>query len=199
MFSTLRSSVRGVGATLGGFLIAAGCLAGPAQADYQALPVFVPHPSDWQPNYSVFPYDIWQNRVVPEQIVAERESCQWFNAQYDQLMGQVFGFQHFLGDQHDVWSAPGVQAAADVVTANLDRSAAFLDPRVHTLYIVNYPDLSHYSPLYNGDSFYQLWFQLTEISRMTKQRMVSGVINAPIATGNVYGNTIRDSGVCVGA
>jgi hypothetical protein len=32
-----------------------------------------------------------------------------------------------------------------------------------------------------------------------KQKLPSGVINAPIATANVYGNAIRDSGVCVGA
>ncbi|WP_236984622.1 MULTISPECIES: hypothetical protein [Mycobacterium] len=193
-----RSGVRGVGAALGGIVVAV-CLAGPAGADYQALPVFVPHPSDWQPNYTVFPYNLWQSRVTPEQVTAEQESCQWFNAQYGQLMDQVVGFQHFLGDQHDVWSAPGVQSAGDVVIANLDQSAAFLDPRAHTLYIVNYPDQSQYSPLYNGDSFYHLWYQLTQISDKMKQQMVSGVINAPIARGSVYGNTIRDSGVCDGA
>lgn len=175
--------------------------AGRAHADYQppqALAVFAPHPSDWQPDYSVFPYNTWQNRVTPEQITAEGESCQWFNAQYGELMGQVFGFQHFLGDLHDVWSAPGVQAAGAVVAANLDQSAAFLDPRVHTLYAVNY-DLNKYSPLYNGDSFYHLWYQFTQISDKIKQKLVSGVINANIATANVYGNTIRDSGVCGGA
>nr|WP_246398694.1 hypothetical protein [Mycobacterium vicinigordonae] len=180
-------------------LAAAVCLATAANAEYQALPVFVPHPSDWQPNYTVFPYNLWQTRVTPEQITAEQESCQWFNAQYGQLMDQVVGFQHFLGDQHDEWSAPGVQSAGDVVIGNLDQSAAFLDPRAHTLYIVNYPDQSQYSPLYNGDSFYHLWYQLTQIRDKMKQRMVSGVINAPVATGSVYGNTIRDSGVCDGA
>lgn len=176
--------------------------AGTALADDQAppsLPVFQPHPSDWQPNYTVFPYNLWQIRVTPEQIIAERDACQWFNAQYDTLMNQVFGFQHYLGDQHDVWSAPGVQAAGSTVRANLDQSAAFLNPRAHTLYIVNYPDQSQYSPLYNGDSFYHLWYQFTQISNKINQKLVSGVINANIATANVYGNTIRDSGVCDGA
>jgi hypothetical protein len=164
-----------------------------------SLPVFVPYPSDWSPNYTVYPYNLWQNRVTPEQLTAQRESCQWFNAQYDTLMSSILGFQRYLGERHDVWSATGVQAAANVVIANIDQSAAFLDPRAHTLYITNYPDQSQYSPLYNGDSIYRLWFQLTQISDKMKQALPSGVINANIATANVYGRTIRDSGVCDGA
>ncbi|MDY6995713.1 MAG: hypothetical protein SW019_03890 [Actinomycetota bacterium] len=163
------------------------------------LPVFEPHPSDWAPDYSLFPYNLWQNRVTPEQIVAERDSCQWFNAQYDALMGQVFGFQRFLGDRDDDWSDPAVRAAADTVVANLDQSAAFLDPRVHTLYITNYPDLSQYSPLFHGDSFYRLWFQFTQISDKITRQLPAGQINANTATANVYGTVIRDSGVCAGA
>ncbi len=164
-----------------------------------SLPTFVPHPSPWQPNYTVFPYNLWQNRVTPEQVTAMRESCQWFNAQYETLRSQVYGFQYFLGDRHDEWGTPGVQATADVIIANLDQSAAFLDPRVHTLYIVNYPDQSQYSPIYNGDSMYHLWFQYTQISDKMKRQLPAGQINANIATANVYGTTINDSGVCNGA
>ncbi|WP_040542653.1 hypothetical protein [Mycolicibacterium vaccae] len=163
------------------------------------MPVFIPYPSAWQPNYTVFPYNLWQNRVTPQQITAERESCQWLNAQYGELMNQVYGFQNFLADQHDVWTAPGVTEAGDLVAANLDQSAAFLDPRAHTLFIINYPDQSEYSPLFHGDSFYRLWYQFTQISDKIKQRLPSGQINANIATANVYGTVIRDSGVCNGA
>ena len=102
-------------------------------------------------------------------------------------MSQVFGFQHFLGDRHDAWTEAGVQANADAVVANLDQSAAFLDPRAHTLFIINYPDQSEYSPLYNGDSIYHLWYQLTQISDKVKRKMPSVQINANIATANVYG------------
>lgn len=175
--------------------------AGAAGADdgYPALPVFVPHPSDWTPDYSVFPYNLWQLRVTPEQVVAQRDSCQWFNAQYDLLREQVFRFQNTLADHHDEWSAPGLAGAADAVRANIERSAAFLDPRVHTLYVVNYPDQSEYSPLYNGDSFYHLWFQLNAASDKIARRVPSGQINANTATMNVYGSVIRDSRVCDGA
>ncbi|MGE2688972.1 hypothetical protein [Mycolicibacterium pulveris] len=189
---------RWVAMVVAGLLLVA---APPSQAEPAAptLPVFTPYPSDWQPDYSVFPYNLWQIRVTPEQITAQRDSCQWFNAQYDQLMGQVYGFKLFLAEQGDYWTRPGVTEAGDVVAANLDQSAAFLEPRAHTLFIINYPDQSEYSPLFHGDSIYRLWYQFTQISDKIKKRMPSGQINANIATANVYGTVIRDSGVCAGA
>ena len=174
-------------------------LTGKARADDGVLPVFVPYPSDWSPNYGVHPYDLWASRVTPEMVNAERDACQWFNAQYDTLRAQVTGFQHYLGDRHDNWADPGAAGLAGVVKGNVDQSAAFLDPRVHTLYITNYPDRSEYSPLYNGDSFYHLWYQFTQISDKIKKQVPAGQINANNATANVYGTAIRDSGVCTGA
>jgi len=202
MMPDRTSDMRRVGAAIVcAVLGVAVALAGTAHAEEAAptLPAFVPYPSDWEPNYTVFPYNLWQNRVTPAQVVAERDACQWFNAQYDTLREQVFGFQSFLGEQGDVWTAPGVRTAADTVRANLDQSTAFLDPRVQTLYIVNYPDRSQYSPLYNGDSFYHLWYQLTQVSDKIAKQVPSGQINANTATMNVYGTVIRDSGVCNGA
>jgi hypothetical protein len=121
------------------------------------------------------------------------------DAQYDTLMTQTSGFQKFLDDRHDVWTAPGVQSAANTIEANLDQSAAYLAPRAHTLFVTNYPDQSEYSPVYNGDSMFHLWYQLAQISDKMKRQLPSGQINANIATANVYGNTIRDSQVCAGA
>lgn len=189
------------GFALAAALIAAALAAPIAHADNPtpSLPQFVPHESDWQPNTVAYPYNLWQNRVTAEQITAMRDSCQWFNAQYDPLISQLFGFQHFLDGHHDNYKAPGVHQAATTIEANLDQSAAFLDPRAHTLFIVNYPDQSEYSPVYNGDSIFHLWYQLTQISDNTKQQLPSGQLNAHIATANVYGTTIRDSGVCAGA
>lgn len=186
-------------ATVLAVLLLAAAPTSQAEPATPTLPVFTPYPSDWQPDYTPFPYNLWQIRVTPQQITAQRESCQWFNAQYDQLMGQVYGFQHFLAEQGDNWSRPGVTEGGDIVAANLDQSAAFLDPRAHTLFIINYPDQSEYSPLFHGDSIYRLWYQFTQISDKIKQRLPSGVINANIATANVYGSVIRDSGVCAAA
>ena len=163
------------------------------------LPVFTPHQSNWSPNYTVFPYNLWQVRVTPHHVIAMRDACQWFNAQYDDLMNQVSGFQRYLGDRHDDWSAAGVNEGGDAVAANLNQSAAFLDPRAHTLFIVNYPDQSEYSPVFHGDSVYRLWYQFTQISDKITRRLPAGQINANIATAYVYGRAIRDSGVCLGA
>ena len=181
-------------------LVSAGILAVPAQADDVAsLPPFEPHPSEWMPRTNVWPNNMWANRVTPEMNLAMRESCQWFNAQYDPLMGGVYGFEDFLSAQKDVWTAPGVQNGGNVVVANLDQSAAFLEPRANTLFIINYPDLSQYSPLEHGDSFYRLWYQFTQISDKYKRKLPAGQVYANIATANVYGTVIRDSGVCNGA
>lgn len=187
-----------VAALIAAILLTAAAGTAPAEPDAipATLPKFVPHPSNWAPDYTAFPYNLWQIRVTAEQIIAERESCQWFNAQYGLLMSQVVGFQHYLGNQHDNWAAPGVQPAADIVAANLDQSAAFLDPRAHTLFITNYPDQSQYSPLFHGDSIYRLWFQLTQIRDKIRHQLPSGIINANIATATAYGNVITTSGVC---
>lgn len=163
------------------------------------MPVFTPHRSNWSPDYAVFPYNLWRERVTPEQVAAMRDSCQWFNAQYDELMNQAYGFQRFFGDRHDDWTTAGMSGAGDVVAANLAQSAAFLDPRAHTLFIVNYPDQSEYSPVFHGDSVYRLWYQLTQIRDKIVRRLPAGQINANIATAYVYGRAIRDAGVCVGA
>lgn len=178
---------------------AATAFAGAAAAIALAGVVHADDTDPWTPNYTVFPYNLWQSRVTPEQIAALRESCQWFNAQYDGLSARVYGFQRYLGDRRDDWSAPGVAGLAEVTRADLDQSAAFLEPRARTLFIVNYPDQSEYSPLYNGDSIHYLWFQLTQISDKIARRLPSGQINANVATMNVYGTVIRDSGVCNGA
>ncbi|WP_283617098.1 hypothetical protein [Mycolicibacterium poriferae] len=195
-----RFVVKGLGVAVVALVAAPAATAQPdTGAGTPTLPVFEPYPSDWTPDYTPFPYNLWQVRVTPEQLAAERDACQWFNAQYDPLMNGVFGFQDFLGDRDDDWTAPGVQTAAATVAANLDRSAAFLDPRAHTLFITNYPDQSQYSPLFHGDSIYRLWFQFTQISDKIARRLPSGQINANVATANVYGTAIRDSGVCDGA
>ncbi len=204
MTSVGKSGFRRAGVILASAVVGVfGCLAGAASADADqvapSLPVFVPHPSDWSPNYTVFPYDLWRIRVTPEQVVAQRDACQWFNAQYDTLRNQIYGFKYFLASQGDYWTAPGVQAAGDLVAANIDQSAAFLEPRARTLFIVNYPDHSEYSPLYNGDSIHHLWYQLTQISDKIRQKRPSGQIHANVETMNVYGSVIHDSGVCVGA
>ncbi len=99
---SLTTALRRMGAAIACGAIGCGRHpAATAQADdgVPSLPVFVPYPSDWAPNYTVFPYNLWQARVTPEQVIAQRDACQWFNAQYDTLSSQAFGLQNYLGDQ----------------------------------------------------------------------------------------------------
>ena len=51
-------------------VIAALTLAPSAHAETApSLPEFVPYPSSWAPDYTVFPYNLWQIRVTPERVI----------------------------------------------------------------------------------------------------------------------------------
>ena len=58
-----------------------GVLASLAMLFVACAPVGGAEPApDSSPQYDVFPYNWYQNRVTPDQVTAMRESCQWFNA-----------------------------------------------------------------------------------------------------------------------
>src|SRR5690625_5258522 len=89
---------RGAVGVLAGLLAVAGIGApGVAGADSDQppppLPVFTPGPTDWKPNFDIWPYSTFVDKVTPEMISGMSDSCQWFNAQFDPLMGQVHDFQ----------------------------------------------------------------------------------------------------------
>ena len=48
------------------------------------LPVVTPTASNWTPKFP-FPYNQTRGSVTDADITAEREMCQWFNAQYEIL------------------------------------------------------------------------------------------------------------------
>ena len=74
-------------------VLAAGLPLAPADADAApSLPVFTPHPSDWSPDYVTFPYNLWQNRVTPEQVIAETET--WIEAE----MRRIFPHHYVRGE-----------------------------------------------------------------------------------------------------
>lgn len=161
------------------------------------LPVFTPAPSDWSPNFDIWPYNTFTSRVTPEMIGAMSDSCQWFTSQFDPLMGQINDFNRYLGDRHDDYATGGVQRNADAVVSNIDRSTAFLGPRVKPLIITNQPDnFGPYSPIYGGDSMTHLTFQLSRISDSIKRKDPSGVTHANIVSATGWTNALRDSGAC---
>ncbi|KLO39366.1 hypothetical protein ABW17_20235 [Mycobacterium nebraskense] len=161
------------------------------------LPVFNAAPSDWSPNFETWPYNTFTYQVIPEMVQDMAEACQWFNARFDALMGQIHDFNRALGDRHDDYSAAGAQRHADAVVVNIDQSTAFLAPRVKPLIITNKPDnFGPYSPLYGGESLTNVAFQLSRISDSIKRKDPSGVTHANIVAGTGWANALRDSGAC---
>jgi hypothetical protein len=135
------------------------------------LPVFVPSAdSPFSPQYP-FPFDQIQYQVTPADINAEREMCQWYNAQYNTLLDQINRLQFNRIQQNGPgvrigsgtdwdYSYNDVQQQADIVTANIDQTVAFLEPRARALtQLQNYVG-DNYFPLYQGQEFYLMWQHL---------------------------------------
>jgi hypothetical protein len=163
------------------------------------LPVFTPTPTSWAPNFA-FPHNLHQNKVTDADITAEREMCEWFNAQFDILMDQINAFNANLAANHDDYSAPGVQQQADAVTANIDQSENYLAPRAQAFTVVRDCDGdSCYTqiPIYEGKDFRRVWQQQSNISTSIKNHNPSGINTVSIGLTNLYANGIRGSGVCV--
>ena len=121
------------------------------------LPLFTPTPTDRGPNFA-FPHNLHQNQVTDADITAEREMCEWFNAQFDVLMDQINTFNGNLAANHDDYSASEQQA--DAVTANIDQSERFLDPRARTFTLqsncrvfIADDDCEQYYPLFEANDF----------------------------------------------
>nr|WP_318276363.1 hypothetical protein [Mycobacterium eburneum] len=191
---------RGTAALGTGCALAAAALltSGPAVADSgppPPLPVFTPGPSDWSPHSEIWPYSTFTEKVTPEMISGMSDSCQWFAAQFDPLMGQINDVNRVLGDNHDVYS--GVQSQVNAVVANIDQSTGFLAPRLQPLTIRNTPDnFGPYSPIYGGEQMTSVLFQLSSIADSMKRKEPSGVTHAHIVHAAGWGNALRDSGAC---
>lgn len=161
------------------------------------LPVFTPGPTNWAPNFEIWPYSTFTDRVTPEMIRGMSDSCQWFNAQFDPLMGQITDFNRNLGDHHDNYSVGGLQQQAHGVVANIDQSTAFLGPRVKPLTITNtLNNYGPYSPIYGGEAITSVTFQLTRIAESMRKQEPAGVTHANIVAATEWGNTLRGSGAC---
>jgi len=136
----------------------------------QPLPVVVPQPTDWAPKFP-FPYDQTRDQITPADIRAESEMCQWFTAQYKPLNDQIGRLQfNRISPNGTDWdySLDGVQHQVDVVTANIDQALDFLAPRAQSL--TQRQDFAgdNYFPLYQGQAFYGLWQQLSNVNNGIK-------------------------------
>jgi hypothetical protein len=53
-----------------------------------------------------------------------------------------------------------------------------------------------YYPIYEGEDFYRVWQQQSNIGTSIKNHNPSGINNISIGLTNLYANGIRGSGVC---
>lgn len=185
---------------------AAGVILGPvSRADpvadsqlFQPLPVVIPTPTNWAPKFP-FPYDQTRASVTDADITAEREMCQWFNAQYDTLLHQIDRFQFNRiqpnGTDWD-YSVDGLQQQADIVVANIDESVAFLAPRAQALTQSQDHSGDVYFPIYQGESFHLLWQHLSNVDAGIKSDQPDWFAGPSLLRVKRWGSRIQRSHVC---
>lgn len=159
------------------------------------LPVIVPTASDWQPKFPP-PYDQSRRYVTDADITAEREMCQWFTAQYDELRLQIERFNIKLLSRNGDWAADDVLEHSQAVTANIDQSVAFLDPRARALTQTRTFAGDNYFPLYQGESFYLMWQHLSNVAGGIRGRQPGWFTGPSMQRFKYWGSRISRSHVC---
>jgi hypothetical protein len=196
--------------TLSGAAVAMGPASRADPSDYvrppEPLPMVIPTTSDWVPKFP-FPYDETKDSVTDADINAEREMCQWFNAQYDELTRQInrLQFNRITPNGPGVISGTGsdwdysigdLQQQVDIVTANIDQSVDFLAPRVQALTQSTDHSRDVYFPLYEGESFYLLWQHLSNVSAGIKSHQPDWFTGPSVRRVLRWGSRIHRSHVC---
>jgi hypothetical protein len=182
------------------FALAAVVLAGPVHAEPSdqpapPLPMFTPTPSNWSPKFP-FPYDATRKNVTDADVTAEREMCQWFKAQYEELQRQIDAFGFNLLTASNDWVVEGIQLQADAVVANIDQTEEYLAPRAQAL--THSQDFAgdEYFPLYQAESFYRLWQHLSNVGTGIKARNTAWVFGPSVQRVKHWGSRIIRSHVC---
>jgi len=176
-------------------------LIGPAGAEPSAdeiappLPVVVPTPSNFTPQFP-FPFDHTRGSVTDADINAEREMCQWYNAQYETLMAQIERFNANLTRDNGDYNAGDNQQVADAVVANIDQTEAFLAPRAQALTQSQDFAGDQYFPLYQGQSFYLLWQLLSNVSAGIHGHQPAWFVGPSYQRAMRWGTEINRSHVC---
>lgn len=194
--------------TLSGATVVTGPASRADPSDYdrppEPLPMVTPTPSNWEPKFP-FPYDETRGSVTDADINAEREMCQWFNAQYDELMRQIDRLQFnritpngpgVISGAGSDWDYGDLQQQADIVTANIDQSEDFLAPRAQALTQSTDHAGDIYFPLYQAKSFYLLWQHLSNVSDGIKSHQPDWFTGPSLKRVLRWGTRIRRSHVC---
>ncbi|WP_241666332.1 hypothetical protein [Mycobacterium marseillense] len=129
-------------------------------------------------------------------INAEREMCQWFNAQYRELRRQMDEFGFDLLQANNDWTVPGIQTHADAVASNIEQSVAYLAPRAEALTQSQDYVGDNYFPLYQGESFYRLWQHLSNTGVGIRARNTAWIYGPSQQRDEHWGSKIERSHVC---
>jgi len=173
------------------------------------FPVIVPTASTWTPKYP-FPYDQTRNKVTDADINAMREMCQWYNAQYATLRDQIDRLQYNRidktpasdpfgpnGKDYD-YTRDNIQQQVDIVTTNIRQSVDFLTPRVQSLTQAQNPFGDNYFPIYQGEAFFKLWEQLSNVNNGILAHQPAWFTGPSVQKAKRWGSDIHRSRVCVG-
>jgi hypothetical protein len=171
----------------------------PSDSDViRPLPVVIPTASDWQPKFP-FPYDQTRNRVTDNDITAMREMCQWFNAQYPTLRAQIdrLQFNRIGPDGKDYdYGRDNVQQQVDIVTGNIAQAVDFLTPRAQALTQAQNPFGDNYFPIYEGEAFFKLWEQLSNVNNGILAHQPAWFTGPSVQKAKRWGSDIQRSHVC---
>ncbi|MBI3689153.1 MAG: hypothetical protein HY239_00210 [Mycolicibacterium aromaticivorans] len=101
-------------------------------------------------------------------------------------------YRRYVGN----FGADGVSEQVDIVTANIDRALDFLSPRAQAL-TQSYDHAGDmYFPIYQGDSFYGLWQQLSNVGNGLTARQPTWFTGPSFARAQHWGSKINRSHVC---
>jgi hypothetical protein len=169
--------------------------AAPDDAPDPPLPVIAPAASNWMPKFP-FPYDANRKDVTDADVTAEREMCQWFKADYRELIRQIDRLGFNLDEANNNWTVGQVQAQADAVAANIDGSEDFLAPRAQALtQSKDFANDTHFN-IYEGEAFYRLWTHLSNVGVGIKAHNTSWVFGPSVERVKHWGSQIHRSHVC---
>lgn len=162
------------------------------------LPVITPTPSAWAPKFP-FPYDQTRNRVTDADVNAMREMCQWYTAQYAALRDQIDRLQFNRigpdGGDYD-YTRDNIQQQVDIVSTNLTQALDFLGPRAQSLTQAQNPYGDNYFPIYEGEAFYKLWEQLSNVKNGILAHQPDWFTGPSVQKAKRWGSDIHRSHVC---
>lgn len=171
------------------------------------LPVVTPVPSGWKPKFP-FPYDQTRNSVTPADITAMSEMCQWYNADYATLRFQIDRLQNNRidtthatdpfgpsGKDYD-YRRGNIQQQVDIVSGNIGQAVDFLGPRAQSLTQAQNWSNDHYFPIYEGEAFFKLWEQLSNVNNGILAHQADWFTGPSVQKAKRWGSDIHRSHVC---